>query len=128
MIVAGLGYCKGVSVAQLEAALAEALRRAELGDAQVLQIAVAAQKAHEPAVQRLAEARQLSLIVIAQSELEAASPRTLTRSARSLQTMNVHSVAEAAALAAAGSAAQLLAPRLALGPVTCALARGDATP
>ncbi|OYZ71053.1 MAG: cobalamin biosynthesis protein CbiG, partial [Rhizobiales bacterium 24-66-13] len=34
--------------------------------------------------------------------------------------------AETAALAAAGLGAQLLGPRLALGPVTCALARsGD---
>jgi cobalt-precorrin 5A hydrolase len=36
--------------------------------------------------------------------------------------MNVHSVAEAAALAAAGPTSRLLGPRIAIGPVTCALA------
>jgi len=39
----------------------------------------------------------------------------------------VHSVAEAAALAAAGPGARLLAPRVAVGPVTCALAQGEIT-
>jgi cobalt-precorrin 5A hydrolase len=60
--------------------------------------------------------------------LEAANPRTLTRSTRSMAAMNVHSVAEAAALAAAGPNARLLAPRIAVGPVTCALAEGDISP
>jgi cobalt-precorrin 5A hydrolase len=39
-----------------------------------------------------------------------------------MDVLNVGSVSEAAALAAAGPTARLLAPRLALGPVTCALA------
>ena len=64
-------------------------------------------------------------MLIAQNALEAADARTLTRSARSMDTFNVHSVAEAAALAAAGPGARLLAPRVAVGPVTCALAEGE---
>jgi cobalt-precorrin 5A hydrolase len=39
--------------------------------------------------------------------------------------MGVPSVAEAAALAAGGSAASLLAARIAVGPVTCALAETE---
>jgi len=39
--------------------------------------------------------------------------------------MSVHSVAEAAALAAAGPNAHLLATRVAVGPVTCALAEEE---
>jgi cobalt-precorrin 5A hydrolase len=65
-------------------------------------------------------------MLISQSDLEAANPRTLTRSARSLSTLNVHSVSEAAALAGAGPAARLLGPRVAVGPVTCALAESRA--
>jgi cobalt-precorrin 5A hydrolase len=45
-----------------------------------------------------------------------------------MSAMNVHSVAEAAALAAAGPGARLLAPRLAVGPVTCALAESEIAP
>jgi cobalt-precorrin 5A hydrolase len=39
--------------------------------------------------------------------------------------MGVPSAAEAAALAAGGPAARLLAPRIAVGPATCALATDE---
>jgi cobalt-precorrin 5A hydrolase len=61
-------------------------------------------------------------VLITQDALEEADLRTLTRSRRSMATLNVRSVAEAAALAAAGPHSRLLAPRVAVGPVTCALA------
>lgn len=124
MIVAGLGYRSAISAEQIEAALGSALRAALVADAQLQRIAVAAAKADEAAIHRVAAARGLRLALISQPELEAASPRTVTRSARSLASMKVHSVAEAAALAAAGPGARLLAPRIAVGPVTCALAQG----
>ena len=55
-------------------------------------------------------------------DLEAASARAETRSARVLALTGVPSIAEAAALAAAGPAARLILPRIKLGPATCALA------
>jgi hypothetical protein len=61
-------------------------------------------------------------VLISQSDLEAANAATLTHSEHSMAAMNVHSVAEAAALAGAGPASRLLGPRVAVGPVTCALA------
>jgi cobalt-precorrin 5A hydrolase len=42
--------------------------------------------------------------------------------------MGVPCVAEAAALAAGGPAAQLVVPRIAIGPATCALATAGAAP
>jgi cobalt-precorrin 5A hydrolase len=54
--------------------------------------------------------------------------RTVTRSERVVALMGVPSVAEAAALAAGGTKARLLAPRIALGPATCALAATGGTP
>jgi cobalt-precorrin 5A hydrolase len=42
--------------------------------------------------------------------------------------MNVPSVAEASALAAAGPNARLLVERLAVGAVTCALAQSESSP
>ncbi|XIK08888.1 cobalamin biosynthesis protein [Mesorhizobium sp. AaZ16] len=56
-----------------------------------------------------------------------AAANTLTHSARSQAVAGTPSVAEAAALAAAGEGARLLGPRIVVGPVTCALATsGDA--
>lgn len=122
MIVAGLGYRKAISAAQIEAAIDGALRSALIADTQLEQIAVPSVKADEPALHLVATARGVRLTLVPPHELEAASPRTVTRSARSLASLNVPSVAEAAALAAAGPDAHLLAPRIAVGPVTCALA------
>jgi len=125
MIVAGIGFRKAISAVQVETAIDAALRSILLADEQLERIAVPAVKAAEPAIHRVAADRGVPLVLIAQGALEAASPRTLTRSARSMATMNVHSVAEAAALAAAGPNARLLAPRVSIGPVTCALAEGE---
>ena len=61
-------------------------------------------------------------------DLQAASERIATRSERVLALMGVPSVAEAAALAAAGPAARLISPRLVIGSATCALAASDPTP
>jgi cobalt-precorrin 5A hydrolase len=64
----------------------------------------------------------LKIAVVAQADLVSAGARTLTRSERVLAMTGVPSVSEAAALAAAGPGARLLAPRVAVGPATCALA------
>lgn len=128
LIVAGIGFRKAISAAEIESAIAVALRSALLADAQLSSIATPAAKAAEPAIRAVAAARGLPLICISQRALEAASHRALTRSARALAAMNVHSVAESAALAAAGPQGRLLSPRIAVGSVTCALAEGKFTP
>lgn len=125
MLVAGFGFRKAVSVAEVECALAVALRKQQLTDAQLTRIAAPAAKAGEAAIERVAAQRGVLLAWICQAALETASPHTLTRSARALATLNVHSVAEAAALVGAGPHGRLLGPRIAVGPVTCALARGE---
>jgi cobalt-precorrin 5A hydrolase len=125
LIAAGIGCRKAISAAQIEAALQTALRRNALADSRLGLIAAPAVKGAEAGLRAAAAARGVLLQLIPQPLLEAANPRTLTRSARSMAAMNVHSVAEAAALAAAGPHARLLGPRVAVGPVTCALAEGD---
>jgi cobalt-precorrin 5A hydrolase len=89
-------------------------------------IATPAAKAHEQGIQAAATTRGVPVLAISQPSLEAANAATVTRSAHSLAAMNVHSVAEAAALAGAGRTPRLLLPRITVGPVTCALA--DTTP
>jgi cobalt-precorrin 5A hydrolase len=125
VIVAGVGCRKAISAAQVESAIEAALLHNRLSGRELERIAVPAVKGTEAGIVAAAAARGVPLVLIAQNALEAADARTLTRSARSMDTFNVHSVAEAAALAAAGPGARLLAPRIAVGPVTCALAEGE---
>lgn len=125
LIAAGIGCRKGISAVQVEAALQAALQRHSLADGRLGLIAAPSAKGTEAGLLAAAAARGVHLQWIPQPLLEAANPRTLTRSARSMAAMNVHSVAEAAALAAAGPSARLLARRVAVGPVTCALAEGE---
>jgi cobalt-precorrin 5A hydrolase len=127
VIVAGVGCRKAISAAQVESAIEAALLHNRLAAHRLGRIAVPAVKGAEAGIVAAAAARGVPLVLIAQNALEAADARTLTRSARSMDTLNVHSVAEAAALAAAGPNARLLAPRVTVGPVTCALAEGDLT-
>jgi cobalt-precorrin 5A hydrolase len=122
MIVAGIGCRAGVSAAEVDVAIEAALSRSAPGGSALNLIATPAAKGRESGIIAVAAARGIPLVLIEQSALEAASPRTLTRSVRALATMNVRSVAEAAALAGAGLTAKLLGPRVAVGPVTCALA------
>jgi cobalt-precorrin 5A hydrolase len=65
---------------------------------------------------------------VPQQELVAAGARAETHSERVIALKGVPSIAEAAALAAGGPSARLLAPRVVLGPATCALAIIEAAP
>ncbi len=122
VMVAGIGCRSGVSAEQIESALEAALAPILHGGRTLSHIATPAAKGHEPGIITAAASRGLPLLLISQRDLEAANPRTLTRSEHAMTAMNVHSVAEAAALAGAGTASRLLGPRVAIGPVTCALA------
>jgi cobalt-precorrin 5A hydrolase len=128
MIVAGLGYRKGVSAAEIESALAAALLESlPLGE-KLDWMSAPEVKAGEQGLIAAAALRGVRIVPVPQEALEQASPRALTSSARSSAAMNVPSVAECAALAACGPFARLLAPRVVVGPVTCALAVGEAAP
>jgi cobalt-precorrin 5A hydrolase len=122
MIVAGIGCRRGASADAITAVIETALARCGRASGSLGAIATAAAKGGEPGIAGAAAALGVQLVLIAQSDLEAAAGRTQTRSERVIALTGVPSVAEAAALAAGGSAARLLAPRIALGPATCALA------
>jgi cobalt-precorrin 5A hydrolase len=128
VIVAGIGCRRGASAAAIEAVIAAALARAGLDNRALSLIATPAGKCDEPGIAAAASALRVPLVSVSQVDLEGAGGRAVTRSERSLALMGVPSVAEAAALAAAGAAARLLLPRLALGPATCALATNGAAP
>jgi cobalt-precorrin 5A hydrolase len=128
MIVAGVGCRKGASAEEIITAISWALRNAGLSNRAIDVIAAPAAKVEEPGIVGAATALRVPLVLVSQSDLEAAGPRTRTRSERVIALMGVPSVAEAAALAAAGPAASLLTARIAAGPATCALAETGREP
>ena len=127
MIVAGLGYRSCITTEEVQRALTHALSQYGISPERLEQIAVAAMKDLDAGIFAAAAARGIRLVRIEQRDMEAASPGVLTHSARSMAARNVPSVAETVALVAAGPGARLLGARIALGPVTCALAEGVAT-
>jgi cobalt-precorrin 5A hydrolase len=128
MIVAGVGCRKGASAREIGAAISAALSRAGLRADALDVIAAPAVKSSEAGIAGAASDLGVPLVLVPQADLEAAGARTVTRSERVVALLGVPSAAEAAALAAAGPAARLVAPRTAVGPATCALATSEETP
>jgi cobalt-precorrin 5A hydrolase len=127
MIVAGMGFRRGVSAEEIEFALAQTLASLKSDQANLQCIAVPSRKGDERALATVVQARRVELVLVAQNALEAAGSRTVSHSIRSLEAMNVPSVAEAAALAAAGENGMLLRSRQIYGLVTCAIAQSERT-
>ena len=122
MIVAGIGCKRGTTAQEIDAAIDAALAETnETGDALAL-IATSDGKGAETGIIEAAAARGIQLVLVKPAALEAAGPRTQSSSPRVKELFGIPSVAEAAALAAAGPEAALLVPRLIIGPATCALA------
>jgi cobalt-precorrin 5A hydrolase len=127
MIVAGIGCRRGAAAADVEAAIRAALARAGLAPAALDAIATIFGKNEEAGIAAAAKTLGVPVVALGQGELKAASERAATRSARVLALTGVPSVAETAALAAAGADARLIATRLVVGGAACALAAsGDA--
>jgi cobalt-precorrin 5A hydrolase len=122
MMVAGIGCRKGVSAAEIQAALEAALSACGIAAASLSALATAKQKEHEAAIFTAGETLGLPVLLVDRAALRAVSLRALTTSRPSLAATGSPSVSETAALAAAGQHARLLGPRTVLGPVTCAIA------
>lgn len=103
MRVAGIGFRASATVASLEDALARAGGAADL-------IATLSDKAVAPALLAFASSRGLLVQAVGQAEI--AGVATLTRSARIAERFGTGSLAEAAALVAAGPGARLTGPRV----------------
>ncbi|WP_262297590.1 cobalamin biosynthesis protein [Microvirga sesbaniae] len=123
MIVAGLGFRRGVAAGEIVALVEEALERAALAREALTTLATLDALADLPAFAAAARTLAVTAIPVEKSRLSAAAARIRTRSARSIAAHGVGSVAEAAALAAAGPGAALILDRIASPSATCALAR-----
>jgi cobalt-precorrin 5A hydrolase len=126
MIVAGVGCRRGAAAPDIEAAIRAALDRAGVAAQALDCIATTVAKTNEAGIAAAAARLGVAVVLVPHAELQAASDRTETRSARVLALAGVSSVAEAAALAAAGPSARLLGPRLVIGDATCAVAASGA--
>jgi cobalt-precorrin 5A hydrolase len=123
VIVAGVGFRLGTTAEEIEALVRQAL--ALHGAERLDRLATEAGKASESGFQEAAQRLSVELVVCAAADLESVTDRLLTRSARVVEATGLPSIAEAAALVAAGRDSRLLGPRLATARVTCALAVGD---
>lgn len=121
----GLGLRPATGRDEIAACVEAALGRLDLDMAAVDRIATTAARAGEPGLVAFAQQLGLPLIGIPDEALRGEDAGCATRSTRVVALFGVGSVAEAAALAAAGPAARLALPRIVLGRVTCALAFGN---
>jgi cobalt-precorrin 5A hydrolase len=121
MIIAGVGCRRGASASEIEAAVAQALAECKLAANALGLIASAEAKADEAGIVDAAAALGARLVLVSPAALMEVSKRVITKSERVQELIGIPSVAEAAALAAGGTSARLLAPRIVVGPVTCAL-------
>ena len=126
MIVAGIGCKRGTGAADIEAAIRAALARGGLAIDRLGAIATIAIKEDEFGIAAVAKKLGLRLVLVPEHELKKAAPHTRTKSERVVTLIGVPSVAEAAALAAAGTGARLIVARLVAGSATCALASTEA--
>jgi cobalt-precorrin 5A hydrolase len=128
MIVAGIGCRRGAAAQEIEAAIQAALAHAGIAATDLKAIATGSAKAAEPGIAATAAKLGLSVMPVPDAELKVAGTRVATRSDRVLALTGVPSLAEAAALAAAGPSSRLIASRLVVGAATCALASSGAAP
>ncbi len=125
MIVAGIGYRNAASAGEIDAVVRRAM--AEASVPAINGLAVPAFKETDiVAVSRVAEGFGVRLMRIDNGDLAKAAPGCVTTMSHAMPGCGSASVAEAAALAAAGPDARLLLPRIADTRATCAIATDEA--
>lgn len=124
-MVAGVGFRKGTTAADILAVVRTACAAAGVNVIWIDALATADFKAAETGVREAAETLGVPLIACGRDALDRVSDRVLTRSETVQAAVGVPSVAEAAALVAAGRNARLSGPRITVRNATCALATGD---
>ena len=143
IVAIGVGFRKACTAATLAALVREALDRtfADIPDRDPgpthpggqarfppaparLVLATIAEK-DRPALREAAAILGLAVVVLPKAALGATGDRITVESALAKACLGVPSVAEAAALAAAGPGSRLLLARIATADATCAVAHGD---
>ena len=119
MIVVGIGSQRAATVSDITAAIAAAEQQAGVTCTVVASLA---RGGADEAITAAAHARGLEARFLPRAELEARCADCATRSEASLAAYGLPSVAEAAALAAAGAGSRMILPRQTFSGVTAAVA------
>lgn len=123
MIVAGIGFNSQCEPQEL----VDLVRRAEaIGELRATTLAAPAWKLETSCLKTAAQTLALPVVSVSEAELATVAARCVTVSAAAQSRASVGSVAEAAALAAAGRSAHLALPRIASRHATCAISMGGA--
>ncbi|WIM93849.1 cobalamin biosynthesis protein [Actinoplanes oblitus] len=122
MIAVGIGARAGTGVAELATAVAAALAEAGLEVLDGTVLATLDRRAAEPGVRELSRVLGWRLVAFGAGELAGQAVPGPSRVVAAV--VGTPSVAEAAALLAAGTAAELVLPKRVRGGVTVAIARG----
>ena len=120
-LVAGIGFRHACAGAEIAALVARALAEAGVPGTALAALATVAERADDAALREAAAWLRVPVIAVCATALRRADAAVPTRSARALAAHGVGSVAEAAALVAAGTDRLALA-RIASASATCALA------
>ena len=121
-LVLGVGCERGTSPAELIALVHNSLRDAALDVADILSIASLDTRAEEPAMLALADHFSVPFRVFDAARLERETPRLASPSSIVFAHTGCHGVAEAAALAAAGSTGRLVVAKRKSAHATVAIA------
>ncbi|MDN3516459.1 cobalamin biosynthesis protein [Aquisalimonas lutea] len=125
MIALGVGFAGRCTVDELAALVVSVLAELEAEGWAVPPggpIAAPERKRGAGLLEPVAARFGLSPVYVDHDRLQALQPAASSRSAAAVEATGLASVAEAAALAAAGGYPRLLVPRRARGPATCAAA------
>ena len=125
MIVAGIGCRRGAAAAAIEQSIEAALAECRMDRSALDALATASEKGEEPGLRDAANRLSLPLILVSEPQLVLVADRALSVSQRVLDLKGVPSIAETAALAAAGRNARLLAARVSNREASCAIAIGE---
>ena len=125
MIVAGVGFRRGVSADEIEKVVRLALGVFQLPAERLEMLATESEKATEPSLAEAAQRLSVRLTACTIEDLDRVAGQVLTPSRLVLESKGVPSIAEASALVVAGRNARLLGTRVATAQATCAIAVGD---
>lgn len=125
MIRAGFGCRRGATADDFISALAQALEIAQCPRSTLAGVAFPHFRQTEPGAIAATTLWGLPVEIVDQAALARACQRAETHSALAFAHTGLTSVAESAALAAAGPGSRLVARRTSVGSVTCAIAIGE---
>ncbi|MEZ5812652.1 MAG: cobalamin biosynthesis protein [Rhizobiaceae bacterium] len=127
MIAVGIGFQGRATGAEIVDAIDVALAAKAIGRNDIGMLATARFKRGSLALSEAASKLGVAIRYLDEQALQRCEARLLTYSKTSSARTGVSCLSEAAALAALDGDGCLLAPRLVHGPVTCALATGNAS-